>query len=122
MINQINKNEQRQPRHRRVRGKMSGTKECPRLNIYRSTTHIYAQIIDDVKGVTLISASTVEKSIESSLTGKSKKEQAFVVGEQVAKRAVKKGIKTVVFDRGGYLYTGRVQALADGARSGGLKF
>ncbi|MDR0850068.1 MAG: 50S ribosomal protein L18 [Christensenellaceae bacterium] len=122
MIKQANKNEQRQPRHLRVRGKISGTKECPRLNVYRSTTHIYAQVMDDSKGVTLISASTVEKSIADAIAGKNKKEQAFIVGEQVAKRAVKKGIKSVVFDRGGYIYTGRVQALADGARSGGLKF
>lgn len=122
MINQVNKNQQRQHRHLRVRGSISGTKECPRLNVYRSTSHIYAQLIDDTKGVTLVSASTVEKSIAAGLADKSKKEQAFVVGEQVAKKALKKGIKSIVFDRGGYLYTGRVQALADGARSGGLKF
>ena len=122
MINQINKNKQRQHRHLRVRSKISGTKECPRLNIYRSTTHIYAQIIDDAKGVTLVSVSSTEKEIAEKIVNSNKKEQAFIVGEALAKKATKKGIKSVVFDRGGYIYTGRVQSLAEGARAGGLKF
>ncbi len=122
MIKQTNKNVQRLHRHLRVRGKISGTKECPRLNVYRSTNHIYAQIIDDTKGVTIVSASTVEKSILPLLEGKTKSEQAFIVGEQLAKAAKKKGVKTVVFDRGGYLYIGRVKSLAEGARNAGLEF
>lgn len=122
MINQINKNEQRKNRHRRVRNKISGTKQCPRLNVYRSSAHIYAQVINDETGVTLVSASTVEKSMQETIKGKTKQEQAFLVGTMLAKKAKKKGIKTVVFDRGGYLYTGRVKNLADGARDGGLEF
>lgn len=122
MIKQTNKNAQRLNRHMRVRNKVSGTKECPRLNVYRSTNNIYAQVIDDVKGVTLVSASTVEKSILPLLEGKTKSEKAFIVGEEIAKKAKKKGIKTVVFDRGGYLYIGRVRNLADGARKAGLEF
>ncbi len=122
MINKDNKNAQRKHRHLRVRNKISGTKECPRLNVYRSTSNIYAQVIDDVAGVTLVSASTVEKSIADSLKGKTKAEQAYLVGEEVAKRAKKKGIKTVVFDRAGYLYIGRVKSLAEGARNAGLEF
>ncbi len=122
MLNKENKNAQRKHRHLRVRKKVSGTKECPRLNVYRSTSHIYAQIIDDVAGNTLVSASTMEKSIATALKGKSKSEQAYIVGEEIAKRATKKGIKTVVFDRAGYLYIGRVKSLAEGARSAGLEF
>ena len=122
MIGRIDKNEIRKRKHVRVRKKISGTTECPRLCVYRSNSHIYAQIIDDTKGVTLVSASTVEKSILPLLEGKSKSEQAFIVGEQVAKAAKKKGVKTVVFDRGGYLYIGRVKSLADGARNAGLEF
>ncbi len=122
MLSKENKNAQRKHRHLRVRKKVSGTKECPRLNVYRSTSHIYAQIIDDVAGITLVSASTMEKSIADSLKGKTKSEQAFIVGEDIAKKAKKKGIKTVVFDRAGYLYIGRVKSLAEGARSAGLEF
>lgn len=122
MIKQINKNAQRVNRHLRVRNKVSGTAECPRLNVYRSTNNIYAQIIDDVKGVTLVSASTLEKSILPLLEGKTKSEKAFIVGEEIAKKAKKKHIKKVVFDRGGYLYIGRVKSLADGARKAGLEF
>ena len=106
-------------RHNRVRGKISGTPERPRLCVFRSENHIYAQIIDDVAGNTLVSASTVEKGFEG--LG-SNCEAAKKVGATVAERALKKGIEEVVFDRGGYIYHGRVQALAEGAREGGLKF
>ncbi len=112
----------RKRRHRRIRMKLSGTAARPRLNVYRSLNHIYAQIIDDVAGNTLVSASTVDAGLAAELDGKKKREQAAVVGETVAKRALDAGIEEVVFDRGGYLYHGRVKALADGAREGGLKF
>ncbi|MCI8413009.1 MAG: 50S ribosomal protein L18 [Clostridia bacterium] len=120
MINKQNKNQVRIKRHLRVRSAISGTAECPRLNVYRSTSHIYAQIIDDVAGKTLASSSTVAKDVN--VKGKTKTEAAAIVGEEVAKKAKAKGIECVVFDRGGYLYTGRVKALADGARAAGLKF
>ncbi len=122
MITKINKNKDRLKRHKRVRGKIKGNAESPRLSVYRSLNHIYAQIIDDVKGVTLVTASTLDKEIKANLEGKDKKAQAFAVGELLAKKAKSKKIKTIVFDRGGYLYTGRVQFLADGARKGGLEF
>ena len=122
MFKKIDKNKERLIRHARVRKKISGTAERPRLCVYRSNTSIYAQIIDDTKGVTLASASSQDKALEKALKGKNKTEQARLVGEIVGKRAVAKKIKTVVFDRGGYLYTGRVQAVADGARSAGLEF
>jgi len=110
---------QRLKRHKRVRAKVSGTPECPRLNVFRSLNHIYAQVIDDVNGVTLVSANSLEKAFEGS---GGNIEGAKKVGELVAERAKAKGIETVVFDRGGYVYHGRVAALADGARSGGLQF
>ena len=113
-------NAKRVRRHIRVRKKISGTAECPRLCVYKSNTGIYAQVIDDVKGLTLVSASSIDKDLD--LAGKNKTEQAKLVGEKLGKLATGKGIKNVVFDRGGYLYTGRVQALADGARSAGLEF
>ena len=119
MINRPNTNAQRLKRHKRVRGKISGTPERPRLNVFRSETNIYAQIIDDVAGVTLVSASSLEKGFECDGT---KSDAAKKVGQIVAERALAKGIDTVVFDRGGYVYHGRVQALADGAREGGLQF
>lgn len=122
MINKSDKNQERLARHKRVRNKVFGTAEAPRLNVYRSLNQIYAQIIDDVKGVTLVSASTLDKDLAQALEGKNKVEQAKVVGEAIAKKAIEKNISEVVFDRGGYLYIGRVQALADGARSAGLKF
>ena len=106
-------------RHKRIRGKISGTAERPRLSVFRSEKHIYAQIIDDVAGRTLVSASSVEKGFEG--LG-SNKEAARKVGKTVAERAKKAGIEEVVFDRGGYIYHGRVQELAEGAREGGLKF
>ena len=122
MITKINKNQVRLKRHKRVRAKVKGTAETPRLSVYRSLNHIYAQIIDDVKGNTLVTASTLDKEIKATIDGADKKAQAFAVGELLAKKAKAKKIETIVFDRGGYLYTGRVQSLADGARKGGLQF
>lgn len=122
MISKVNKNQDRKKRHARVRLKINGTTECPRLCVYRSLNHIYAQIIDDSKGNTLVACSTVEKEVIKAIEGKDKKGAAKVVGEQLAKKALAKGIENVVFDRGGYLYIGRVAALADGAREAGLKF
>lgn len=119
MIKAINKNKSRLKRHTRVRAKISGTAQCPRLNVFRSSMHIYAQLIDDVNGVTLASASTTEKSF-SGYGGN--KEAAEKIGKTVAERAKAAGIEQVVFDRSGYVYHGRVAALADGARAGGLKF
>ena len=119
MIKRPDTRGQRIKRHQRVRGKISGTAERPRLSVFRSENNIYAQIIDDVAGNTLVSASSVEKGFEGS---GGNVEAAKKVGAKVAERALKKGIEEVVFDRGGYIYHGRVQALADGAREGGLKF
>ncbi len=119
MISRKDSNKQRLKRHKRVRAKISGTPETPRLCVYRSNSNIYAQIIDDVKGVTLASASSLEKDFEG--LG-SNKEAARKVGKAIAEKAIKAGIETVVFDRGGYVYHGRVQELAEGAREGGLKF
>ena len=119
MVKRIDKNAQRLKRHARVRGKISGTTERPRLAVYRSNAHISAQIIDDVNGVTLASASSYEKGFEG--VG-SNKEAARKVGKALAERAIEKGISAVVFDRGGYIYHGRVSELAEGAREGGLKF
>ena len=119
MVNKPDSNKARLKRHARVRAKISGTAECPRLDVFRSNSNIYAQLIDDVKGVTLAAASTVEKDFEGA-TGN--KEAARKVGQLIAKRAAEKGITEVVFDRGGYIYHGRVKELAEGAREGGLKF
>jgi len=119
MIKRPDTNAQRKKRHKRVRGKISGTPERPRLNVFRSEKHIYAQIIDDTNGVTLCSASSLEKDFKAS---GSNKEGAQEVGKQVAERAKKSGIENVVFDRGGYIYHGRVKELAEAAREGGLKF
>lgn len=112
----------RKLRHQRVRRKISGTSERPRLNIFRSLEHIYAQVIDDTAGHTLVSASSLDKELAAAIGGKTKREQATVVGKTVAERAIAAGVNEVVFDRGGYLYHGRVKALAEGAREGGLKF
>ncbi|MCD8201684.1 MAG: 50S ribosomal protein L18 [Clostridia bacterium] len=122
MITKIDKNEERKHRHVRVRKKISGTAETPRFSVYRSLNHIYVQLIDDDEGKTLASASTMDKALRAEVAGKTKTEAAKIVGKAVAERAIKKGIETAVFDRGGYLYTGRVQAVADGAREAGLKF
>lgn len=116
-----NLNDPRKRRQRRIRLKISGTAERPRLNVFRSLHHIYAQVIDDVAGHTLASASTKDKAIAEQIAGKKKSEQAAIVGKVVAQRALDAGVKEVVFDRGGYVYHGRVKALADGAREGGLK-
>jgi large subunit ribosomal protein L18 len=109
-------------RHDRVRAKVEGTTDKPRLSVFRSLNHIYAQVIDDTKGMTLASASTLEPDISANTEGKVKKSQAELVGQAIAKRAIEKGVKKVVFDRGGYKYIGRVQALADAARKEGLNF
>ena len=122
MINKIDKNEERLRRHARVRKKISGTAETPRMSVFRSLNHIYVQIIDDVKGVTLCAASTVEKGVKEKAAKLNKTDAAKLVGKTVAEKAKKLGIESVVFDRGGYLYTGRVQAVADGAREAGLNF
>ena len=119
MIKRPNTNAQRLKRHKRVRSKISGTPERPRLNVFRSETNIYAQIIDDVAGKTLVSASSLEKGFAC---GGTKSDAAKQVGQMVAERAKAAGITTVVFDRGGYVYHGRVAALAEGAREGGLEF
>ena len=119
MVKSFDKNAQRVKRHTRVRGKISGTPERPRLNVFRSNANIYAQIIDDVNGVTLASASTLDKEFEGAAGNC---EAAKKVGLLVAERAKAKGISVVVFDRGGYIYHGRVAALAEGAREGGLEF
>ena len=122
MISKIDKNADRLKRHERVRNKISGTPERPRLCVFRSLSHIYAQIIDDVAGNTLVSCSTLDKEVAESVKELTQKEAAKVVGTEIAKRALEKGITEVVFDRGGYIYTGRVECLADGAREAGLKF
>jgi large subunit ribosomal protein L18 len=112
----------RKRRHQRVRKKVDGTTECPRLNVYRSLTQIYAQVIDDSVGSTLASASTLDPEIKPQLDGLTKMEQARIVGKAIAERAMGKGVKKVVFDRGGYRYHGRVQNLAEAARETGLEF
>jgi large subunit ribosomal protein L18 len=122
MITKINKNAVRKARHDRSRRHIAGTTERPRLNVYRSLKHIYAQVIDDSVGNTLASASTLDPEVKAKLEGKNKKEAAAMVGEAVAARALSKGITKVVFDRGGYLYTGRVAEVAAGARKAGLDF
>lgn len=120
MITKKDRNVVRKKRHARVRTKISGTAARPRLNVYRSNKHIYAQLIDDINAVTIVSASTMDKEFESD--SKSNAEAAVKVGELIAKKAVEKDVKSVVFDRGGYLFHGRVKALADSARENGLEF
>lgn len=119
MITKINRKLERERRHKRVRTKVSGTAECPRLCVYRSNSNIYAQVIDDVKGVTVAQASTLDKAVK---TKKSNKEAAKEVGTLVAKRAIEKNIKNVVYDRGGYIYHGIIKELAEAAREAGLEF
>jgi large subunit ribosomal protein L18 len=114
--------EARKRRQRRVRAHVSGTADRPRLNVFRSLSHIYAQVIDDKSGVTLVSASSLDSELRTEMAGKKKAEQAKAVGQAVAKRALAQGLTKVTFDRGGYRYHGRVKALADGAREGGLEF
>ena len=119
MVTKTNRKAERQRRHARVRRKISGTAECPRLCVFRSNSNIYVQVIDDVKGTTLVAASTLDKEVK---TKHSNKEAAKEVGALIAKRALEKNITTVVFDRGGYIYHGVVKELAEAAREGGLKF
>ncbi len=119
MIKQFNRSAARMKRQKRVRAKISGTAACPRLSVFRSTKHIYAQLIDDVAGVTLAAASSMDKDFDAN---GGNKDGAFKVGELIAKKAAEKGIADVVFDRAGFLYHGRVASLADGARKGGLNF
>lgn len=118
----LDRRQARSRRRRRIRKTLSGTPDKPRLSIFRSLNHIYAQVIDDDKGVTIAAASSLEESVAKESEGKAKKDVAGLVGGLVASRAAEKGVKTVIFDRGGYRYFGRVQSLAEGARKGGLKF
>ncbi len=127
MISKIDKNSVRQRRHARVRKSITGTAETPRMNVYRSLNHIYVQVIDDRAGnakggITIAAASTMDKAVKEQIVGLSKTDAAKVVGTVAAQRAMEKGVTAVVFDRGGYLYTGRVKAVADGAREAGLNF
>lgn len=119
---QKSRSEARMRRHARVRAKIFGTETCPRLSVFRSVSEIYAQLIDDVEGTTLVAASTIDGELRSKMEGLNKSDQAHLVGKTIAERAKSKGIETVVFDRGGFRYMGRVKKLADGAREGGLKF
>ena len=120
MVSKVDSNKKRLIRHKRVRAKISGTAERPRLNVFRSLANIYAQIIDDTTGTTLVAASTLDESLKANYGGN--KEAARAVGKLVAEKAIAAGIKDVVFDRGGYIYHGRVMELAEGAREGGLNF
>ena len=122
MLKKTKKNEERLRRHARVRRKVSGTPDCPRLNVFRSNKHIYAQIIDDTVGNTLVSASTLQKEVKAELEKTNNVDAAAYLGTVIAKRALEKGITTVVFDRGGFIYQGKIQALADAAREAGLEF
>ena len=122
MVNKPDSKTARLIRHRRVRGKISGTAACPRLCVFRSAKHIYAQIIDDSVGNTLVAASTLEKDVKAQLEKTNNVEAAAKLGEVIAKKALDKGITEVVFDRGGFIYQGKVQALAEAAREAGLKF
>ena len=122
MINQINKKAVRRKKHLRIRKNIKGVPECPRLAVYRSLQHIYAQIIDDTRGITLLSASTLEAPLKGTLDNPGNVEAAKKVGLEIGKKAIEKGITAVVFDRGGMIYHGRVQALAEGAREAGLNF
>ncbi|MBQ8451225.1 MAG: 50S ribosomal protein L18 [Clostridia bacterium] len=122
MFKKVDKNEVRKAKHNRIRFTVKGTAEMPRLNVYRSTNEIYAQLIDDKAGKTICSASSKDKALAKKLEGKTKVEIANIVGHEIGTRAKKLGVKTVVFDRSGYIYTGRVKAVADGAREAGLEF
>ncbi len=122
MIQKVDRNQRRKIRHARIRKKVFGTPERPRLSVFRSLKHIYAQVIDDTRGHTLVAASTLDPEIREQLRGLTKTEQSRLVGQLVARRALARGVVRVVFDRGGYKYHGRVRALAEGARSEGLEF
>ena len=122
MISKESRTEVRQKKHRRIRNRFSGTAERPRLAVFRSNNHMYAQIIDDTVGNTLVSASTLQKDVKAELTKTNNVEAAALLGTVIAKRALEKGITTVVFDRGGFIYQGKIKALADAAREAGLEF
>ena len=122
MVSKESRSKVRAKKHMRIRNRFSGTAERPRLAVFRSNNHVYAQVIDDVAGKTLVSASTLEKDIKAELKNTDDIEAATKIGDVVAKRALEKGIKAVVFDRGGYIYHGKVKALADAAREAGLEF
>lgn len=122
MVSKKSRQEIRVKKHRRMRNRLSGTAERPRLSVFRSNNHMYAQIIDDVAGVTLASACTLEKEVKAELEKTNNVDAAAYLGTVIGKRAVEKGIKEVVFDRGGYIYQGKVAALADAAREAGLTF
>lgn len=122
MISKVNRKEIREQRHLRVRRHLNGTAERPRLCVFRSSKHIYAQIVDDVNGVTLLSTSTMEADVKAKLSNTSNKEAAKLVGTVIAEKALKSGLTSVVFDRGGFLYHGRIKELADAAREAGLQF
>jgi len=122
LLKKVDKNQKRVTRHERIRNKITGTPERPRLNIFKSSKHIYAQVIDDATGITLVSASTLDKELRDKVAELTKQEAAKLVGKTVGERAKEKDINAVVFDRGGYLYHGRVKLLAEGARESGLEF
>ena len=122
MINKKSKSEVRVNKHRKLRNRFSGTAERPRLAVFRSNNHMYAQIIDDTVGKTLVSASTLEKEVKAELEKTNNVDAAAYLGTAIAKKAIEKGIKTVVFDRGGFIYQGKIKALADAAREAGLEF
>ena len=122
MVSKKARNEIREKKHRRLRNRFSGTAERPRLAVFRSNNHMYAQIIDDTVGNTLVSASTLEKDVKAELEKTNNVDAAAYLGTVIAKRAIEKGIDTVVFDRGGFIYQGKIEALADAAREAGLKF
>ena len=122
MVSKESSNKRRLDRHKRMRNNLNGTSEKPRFDVFRSSKHIYVQVIDDTQGVTLASASSAEKEIKEAISGKTKTEAAKIIGQIAAERAKAKGIEKVVFDRGGYIYHGRVKAVADGAREAGLDF
>ena len=122
MIKTIDKNSKRKARHARIRNRIAGTALRPRLSVFKSEVNIYAQLIDDETATTIAQASTIDKTLVEALKGKTKTEQAYIIGEEIAKKALSKNIKTVVFDRGGNVYTGRIKSVAEGARNSGREF
>ena len=122
MIKKTDKNKKRKERHSRIRNKISGTPERPRMNVFKSSKNIYVQIIDDMKGNTIVSSSSIDKDIAQDINGLNKTDIAKLVGQNVAKKALEKGVSEVVFDRGGYIFHGRIKSLADSARESGLRF
>ena len=122
MVSKKSRSEVRVNKHRKLRNRFSGTPECPRLAVFRSNNHMYAQVIDDTVGKTLVSASTLQKDVKANLEKTNNVEAAAYLGKVIAERALEKGVKDVVFDRGGFVYHGKIKALADAAREAGLKF